>query len=104
MRAGDCWGGGGLPACPPPRPHRLPGRRCRLQVVSYLRSLGIKQEFLGPRVICAHPALLMRSVELEVRPVVSFLASLGLEAQQVVGCSEGAGVWSARQVRCSHAW
>ncbi|PNH08773.1 hypothetical protein TSOC_004657 [Tetrabaena socialis] len=52
-------------------------------VVSFLKSLGLKDDLLASRVLCVWPELLGRDVESQLRPVVAFLMSLGLEVAGV---------------------
>ncbi|EFJ44804.1 hypothetical protein VOLCADRAFT_94950 [Volvox carteri f. nagariensis] len=52
-------------------------------VVSFLKSLGLKDDLLASRVLCVWPELLGRDVEGQLRPVVTFLMSLGLEVAAV---------------------
>jgi hypothetical protein len=49
------------------------------QVVSFLSSIGVKQEYLMPRVVCLWPELLMQNVQDDLQPVVNFFTNLGLE-------------------------
>ncbi|GBF91467.1 hypothetical protein Rsub_04207 [Raphidocelis subcapitata] len=53
------------------------------QVVGWLRSLGIKPEFLWARVACACPALLLRDPASDLQPRASYLLSLGVSATQL---------------------
>ncbi|KAG2497961.1 hypothetical protein HYH03_004222 [Edaphochlamys debaryana] len=52
-------------------------------VVTFLKSLGLKDDMLAARVLCVWPELLGRDVEGQLRPVVSYLMSLGLEVADV---------------------
>ncbi|EFJ44803.1 hypothetical protein VOLCADRAFT_94948 [Volvox carteri f. nagariensis] len=52
-------------------------------VISFLKSLGLKNYLLASRVLCVWPELLGRDVEGQLRPVVTFLMSLGLEVAAV---------------------
>lgn len=52
-------------------------------VVSFLKSLGPKDDLLASRVLCVWPELLARDVEAQLRPVVNYLMSLGLEVADV---------------------
>ncbi|KAF8057245.1 RSP2 [Scenedesmus sp. PABB004] len=54
-----------------------------LQVVAFLKGLGIKPEHLWPRVICACPAVLAEDVGGRLAPLLSFLGGLGLEPAHV---------------------
>lgn len=47
--------------------------------MSFLKSLGPKDDLLASRVLCVWPELLARDVEAQLRPVVNYLMSLGLE-------------------------
>ncbi len=49
------------------------------QVVTFLKTLGIADDFLAQRVLCAWPDVLARDVETQLRPVVLFLMRLGIE-------------------------
>ncbi|MEW5304087.1 MAG: hypothetical protein WDW36_006721 [Sanguina aurantia] len=53
------------------------------RVLAFLKSLGIPAEFLSARVLCTRPALLARSVDTQLQPVVSALLRLGLSAGSV---------------------
>ncbi|KAG2440484.1 hypothetical protein HYH02_010363 [Chlamydomonas schloesseri] len=53
------------------------------QVVGFLKGLGLKDDLLASRVLCVWPELLGRDVESQLRPVVGFLMSLGLEVAGV---------------------
>ncbi|KAG2446196.1 hypothetical protein HXX76_000789 [Chlamydomonas incerta] len=53
------------------------------QVVTFLKGLGLKDDLLAARVLCVWPELLGRDVEQQLRPVVSYLMSLGLEVAGV---------------------
>ncbi|KXZ56777.1 hypothetical protein GPECTOR_1g70 [Gonium pectorale] len=52
-------------------------------VVTFLKSLRLSDDLLATRVLCVWPGLLGREVEAELRPVVGFLMSLGLEVADV---------------------
>jgi mTERF domain-containing protein len=52
-------------------------------VVALLKSLGLKDDIIGSRVVCLRPELLLRDVEAQVQPVISQLLSLGLEVRDV---------------------
>lgn len=54
-----------------------------LQVLGYLKSLGIKQEYIFSRVLCSCPGILLQDVEFQLQPIVSFLMALGLETQHI---------------------
>lgn len=54
-----------------------------LQVLGWLKNLGIKQEYLFPRVLCLCPGILLQDVGGQLQPIVTYLMSLGLEAQHV---------------------
>jgi len=54
-------------------------------VINFLRQLGIKNEYLAPRVLAVWPEVLCRDVEGELRPVVTFLMNLGVEVSDVAG-------------------
>lgn len=53
------------------------------QVITYLRGLGVKPEYLCPRIVCVWPDLLLRDVQQQLQPVVSYLISLGLESLDI---------------------
>ncbi|KAI8473904.1 MAG: hypothetical protein J3K34DRAFT_409553 [Monoraphidium minutum] len=53
------------------------------QVVAWLRSLGVKKEFLWTRVACVCPALLLKDTAADLQPTASFLMSLGLSPNQI---------------------
>jgi hypothetical protein len=58
---------------------------CRkLQVLGWLKALGVKQEYLFPRVLCTCPAILLQDITTQLQPIVSHLTSLGLEPQHVM--------------------
>ncbi len=46
-----------------------------------LKQLGLKDDFLAQRVVCLWPAVLARDVEQQLRPIVTFLMSTGLEVR-----------------------
>lgn len=48
-----------------------------LQVVSFLKSMGLKDEYLAARVFCVWPEVLSRDVEGQIRPVITCLMNLG---------------------------
>lgn len=52
-------------------------------MVTFLKTLGIKDEFLAARVFCIWPEILARDVEASLRPVVTFHMSLGLEVTEI---------------------
>ncbi|GIL43645.1 hypothetical protein Vafri_1316 [Volvox africanus] len=52
-------------------------------VVAFLKGLGLKDDLLASRVLCVWPELLSRDVEAQLRPVVTYLMSLGLEVPAV---------------------
>eukprot|EP00879_Flechtneria_rotunda_P004342 GHRR01004592.1.p1 GENE.GHRR01004592.1~~GHRR01004592.1.p1 ORF type:complete len:504 (+),score=131.98 GHRR01004592.1:295-1806(+) len=54
-----------------------------LQVLGYLKSLGIKQEYLFPRILCICPGILLQGVETKLQPIISYLGDIGLETQHV---------------------
>ncbi|WIA42308.1 hypothetical protein OEZ86_008322 [Tetradesmus obliquus] len=54
-----------------------------LQVLGWLKALGVKQEYLFPRVLCPCPTILLQDVTTHLQPIVSHLTSLGLEPQHV---------------------
>eukprot|EP00775_Hariotina_reticulata_P001846 gene1846-2179_t len=58
-----------------------------LQVLTYLKNLGVKQEFLFSRVVCICPGILLKDVQTQLQPIVSYLMSLGLETQHVARIS-----------------
>jgi mTERF domain-containing protein, mitochondrial len=51
--------------------------------ITYLRKLGIKDEFLATRLIGLWPEVLAKDVETQLVPLVRFLMSLGLEVPDV---------------------
>jgi hypothetical protein len=55
-----------------------------LQVLGWLKALGVKQEYLFPRVLCPCPAILLQDITKQLQPIVSHLTSLGLEPQHVM--------------------
>ncbi|PNW77214.1 hypothetical protein CHLRE_10g427000v5 [Chlamydomonas reinhardtii] len=60
------------------------------QVVTFLKGLGLKDDMLAARVLCVWPELLGRDVDAQLRPVVTFLMSLGLE---VAGVGRAVVLW-----------
>lgn len=52
-------------------------------MVTFLKTLGIKDEFLAVRVFCIWPEILMKDVEQELRPTVTYLMTLGLEVTEI---------------------
>lgn len=54
-----------------------------LQVLGYLKALGVKQEYMFSRVLCSCPGILTQDVEFKLQPIVSFLMALGLEHQHI---------------------
>jgi hypothetical protein len=58
-------------------------RHHRPQVVSFLKSLSIKDEVIGARVLCLRPELLLRDVEAQLQPLATQLLNLGLEARDI---------------------
>ncbi|KAF5837182.1 mTERF-domain-containing protein [Dunaliella salina] len=56
------------------------------QVVKFLKEgLGIKPEHLAQRVLCIAPAVLMRSVDSDIKPTISLLTNLGVEISDIQG-------------------
>eukprot|EP00882_Tetradesmus_deserticola_P000993 GHRQ01001075.1.p1 GENE.GHRQ01001075.1~~GHRQ01001075.1.p1 ORF type:complete len:526 (+),score=212.02 GHRQ01001075.1:337-1914(+) len=55
-----------------------------LQVLGWLKALGVKQEYLFPRVLCPCPAILLQDIPSQLQPIVAHLTSLGLEPQHVM--------------------
>jgi mTERF len=47
-------------------------------VISFLRSLGVRQEHLFSRILCGCPAILGRDVDTELTPLLDALAHLGV--------------------------
>eukprot|EP00878_Enallax_costatus_P009611 GHUV01010042.1.p1 GENE.GHUV01010042.1~~GHUV01010042.1.p1 ORF type:complete len:364 (+),score=52.44 GHUV01010042.1:571-1662(+) len=54
-----------------------------LQVLGYLKALGVKQEYMFSRVLCSCPGVLTQDPETKLQPIVSFLTALGLEHQAI---------------------
>lgn len=53
-----------------------------LKVLVFLkRDLGVKQEYLFPRIVCAAPGVLLQDVDTQLQPILDYLTSLGLDAQ-----------------------
>jgi len=56
------------------------------QVVRFLKEgLGIKPELLAQRVLCITPAVLMRSVDNDIKPTINLLTALGVEVSDIQG-------------------
>lgn len=53
-------------------------------VVGYIKSLGVKDEYLVSRVVCACPGALLRNVIQDLQPLVDALSQLGLTKRDVV--------------------
>ncbi len=75
--------------------------------MSFLKSLGPKDDLLASRVLCVWPELLARDVEGQLRPVVNYLMSLGLEVcvltHNTQHCACACNVWMDRAASLSQA-
>lgn len=52
-------------------------------VVAWLRSLGVKQDYLWSRVACVYPSILLRSPAADLQQVASYILSLGISPNQL---------------------
>jgi mTERF domain-containing protein len=53
------------------------------RIVALLKSLGLKDDVIGSRVVCLRPELLLRDVDSEVQPLLTHLMGLGLEVKDL---------------------
>lgn len=58
-------------------------KHTNVQVVRYLKELGIKDDHLKQRILAICPSVLMRSVDDDVKPTISLLTSLGVEVSLI---------------------
>lgn len=54
-----------------------------LKVLGYLKTLGVKQEYIFSRVLCSCPGVFTQNPETKLQPIVSSLMALGLEHQAI---------------------